>query len=245
MPRAKGFFALRVRQFCSVLFDGKAIESTFGVECGSRPARNLAFQSAPGRTDQVKLVSQSYTQLIVHEWIQLARSGRIRWQAARLQHDYTTLNNRYLRMPRVELRGPFLLSVLGFAAVLNSIWMGSRFGLLGYVIGLPAGAAMILLILSGAALTWTYIQGLLFTGVPGFPVCRNGCCRGGRLADPGVYTIVWNDDWTVRGFRCRCGDVYQKIGRRFVEVAPDGSFKPYLIWSRVKGWRPDPQPIAG
>jgi hypothetical protein len=148
-------------------------------------------------------------------------------------------------MPRLDLKGPFLLWVLAIAGVLTAIWMGNRFGYLGYVIGLPSGAAVMLVILSGLAVTWTYIQGLLYSGVPGFPVCRNGCCRGGRLADPGDYTIVWNDGCNVRGFRCRCGHVYQKVGRRFVEVTPDGSFKPYLIWSRVKGWCSDPQPNTG
>jgi hypothetical protein len=148
-------------------------------------------------------------------------------------------------MPRVDLKGPFLLLVFAFTGVLTAIWMGNRFGYLGYVIGLPTGAAVMLGTLAGGAVTWTYLRGLLFSGVPGFPVCRNGCCRGGRLADPGDYTIVWNDDGTVRGFHCRCGDVYQKVGRRFIQIGPDGSFKPYLIWNRLKGWSPDPQPIAG
>ena len=148
-------------------------------------------------------------------------------------------------MRKVDMKGPFLLWMLGFAGLLTAIWMRNRFGFIGYVIGLPTGAAVMLGILSGATLTWIYIQGLLFRGVPAFPVCRNGCCRGGRLSDPGDYKTVWNDDWTVRGFRCRCGVTYQKVGRRFVELAPDGSLKPYLIWSRLKGWCPDPQPEAG
>jgi hypothetical protein len=148
-------------------------------------------------------------------------------------------------MRRVDVKGPLTLWMLVFAGVLTATCMGNRFGFAGYVIGLPTGAAIMLGILSGATGSWVYIQGLLFRGVPGFPVCRNGCCRGGRLSDPGDYKTVWNDDWTVRGFRCRCGVTYQKDGRRFVELAPDGSFKPYLIWRRLKGWCPDPQPEAG
>lgn len=148
-------------------------------------------------------------------------------------------------MQSVDMKGPLLLGILGSAGLLTAIGMGKSWGLIGYVIGLPTGVAVMLGILSGASLTWTYIRGLLFRGVPALPVCRNGCCRGGRLSDPGDYKIDWNDNWTVRGFRCRCGDTYQKIGRRFVELAPDGSFKPYLIWSRHKGWCPDPQSKAG
>jgi hypothetical protein len=64
-------------------------------------------------------------------------------------------------------------------------------------------------------------------------------CSWKGLAGPGDYTPVWNDDWTVRGFRCRCGITYQKVGRRFVQLSADGSRKPYLIWSRLKGWIPD------
>jgi hypothetical protein len=142
-------------------------------------------------------------------------------------------------MRRVDLKGSFLLWMLGLAGLLTSIWMGSSYGFIGYIIGFPAGAAVMLGILSVAAVTGTYIQGLLRHGVPAFPVCRNGCCRGGRLSDPGDYKTVWNDDWTVQGFRCRCGVTYQKVGRRFVELAPDGSIKSYLTWSPFKGWCPD------
>lgn len=148
-------------------------------------------------------------------------------------------------MQTVNMKGPFLLWILGFAGLLTAFWMGNHFGFIGYVIGLPIGAAVMIVILAGSVLSWTYIQGLLFHGIPRFPACRNGCCRGGRLSDPGAYQTVWNDDWTVRGFRCRCGDIYQKVGRRFVELNPDGSFKPYLIWSRLKGWCPDIQQTDG
>jgi hypothetical protein len=158
---------------------------------------------------------------------------------------YTTLSNRDPRMQRVDMKGPLLLWILGFAGLLTAIWMGNRLGFIGYVIGFASGAAMMLGILSVATLTWISIQGLLFHGLPRFPACRNGCCRGGRLTDPGDYTTVWNDDWTVRGFRCRCGVTYRKVGRRFVELAPDGSFMPYLIWNPLRGWCPDPQTEAG
>jgi hypothetical protein len=96
-----------------------------------------------------------------------------------------------------------------------------------------------LAILCTGAVGWIAIQNLLFRGVPWLPVCRNGCCRGGRLAGLGDYKPVWNDNCSVRGFRCRCGITYQKVGPRFVELAPDGSFRPYLVWNRLQGWLPD------
>jgi hypothetical protein len=65
---------------------------------------------------------------------------------------------------------------------------------------------------------------------------------GGRLTDFGDYNSVKDDKGGLFGFQCRCGDTYRKVGRRFVEVAPDGSIRPYLIWSRMKGWCPDHEP---
>jgi hypothetical protein len=142
-------------------------------------------------------------------------------------------------MQRADTTIPYHFWILVSGGVLTALVLGSCVGFLGYVVGFPLGAAAMLVILSSASLAWTCAQGILFRGVPLFPVCRNGCCRGGGLADPGDYTMVWDTDCTVREFRCRCGDAYRKVGRRFVEVAADGTCKPYLIWSRFRGWCPD------
>ncbi len=147
-------------------------------------------------------------------------------------------------MRRVDLKGPLLVGMLAVAGLLTAFWMGSRLGFVGYILGLPMGAAVMLGILSCVSLRWTYFQGILWRGVPAFPVCRSGCCRGSGLSDLGDYTVVWNNDWTVRGVRCRCGVTYKKIGRRFVELGEDGSMKPYLIWRRFKGWCPDLPPAG-
>jgi hypothetical protein len=142
-------------------------------------------------------------------------------------------------MRQDDAAGVFLLLIMGIAGVLGAIWLGDRFGCIGYVFGPSLGAAVVLGIVCAGAVAWVAIQNLLFRGIPWLPVCRNGCCRGGRLADPGDYALVWNDDWTLKGFRCRCGITYKKIGRRFVEIAEDGSLQPYLVWSLLKGWSPD------
>jgi hypothetical protein len=86
------------------------------------------------------------------------------------------------------------------------------------------------------------MEGLLFDGVPWLPTCRQGRCVGGRLTDFGDYNSVKDEEGGLFGFRCRCGDIYRKVGRRFVEVAPDGSIRPYLIWSRTWGWIDDDEP---
>ncbi len=72
-------------------------------------------------------------------------------------------------MRRVDIEGPLLLWTLGLAGLLTAIWMGGRFGFIGYVIGLMTGPAVMLGILSGATVTWVFIQGLLFNGIPAVP----------------------------------------------------------------------------
>jgi hypothetical protein len=144
-------------------------------------------------------------------------------------------------MQQVDRKRPPVLWMIGSVGLVTAIWLGNRVGFIGFVIGFPTGAAVMLGILSGASMLGELIHGLVVVGVPAFPVCRNRCCRGGRFSDPGDYTIVWNDDGTVRGFRCRCGNIYQKVGRRFVELGPSGTFNPYLIWNRLKGWCPEGQ----
>ena len=47
-------------------------------------------------------------------------------------------------MQRVDMKGPFLLWMLGIAGLLTAIWMRNRFGFMGFVIGLPTGAAVML-----------------------------------------------------------------------------------------------------
>jgi hypothetical protein len=142
-------------------------------------------------------------------------------------------------MRLVDVSGPLLLFLLGLAGVLAALWLGKSFGCIGYVFGPSIGAAAMLAILCAGAVAWLLIRNLLFRGIPWLPSCRNGCCRGGILAHMGDYKPVWNDDGSLRGFRCRCGFVYRKVGRQFVELAPDGSVKPYQVWVPGKGWLPD------
>jgi hypothetical protein len=133
----------------------------------------------------------------------------------------------------------FLLLMLVMAGLFAAIWGGERFGCVGYLLGLPLGVVAMFGAVYAFALAWAYVEGLLFDGVPWLPTCRQGRCVGGRLTDFGDYQSVRDDKGGLFGFRCRCGDTYRKVGRRFVEIAPDGSIRPYLIWSRVKGWIAD------
>lgn len=143
---------------------------------------------------------------------------------------------------RHNAAGCLVLLVLASGGLITVRWMGQRYGWPYYVLGLPLGITIMLGILGAATLAWTLLQGFLFHGLPELPVCRRGCCRGGRLGDPGNYTLVWNEGWTLRGYRSRCGTTYKKIGPRFVELAEDGSIHPYLVWNWRKGWIPDRPP---
>src|SRR5689334_21032949 len=134
-------------------------------------------------------------------------------------------------MRRVDVCGAILRVLLGVGGVLAAFCLGRRFGCIGYIFGPSLGAGVMLAILCTGAVGGIAIQNLLVRGVPWLPACRNGCCRGGRLAGMGDYQPVWNEDCTLQGFRCRCGITYQKVGRRFAELAPDGSVRPYLVWN--------------
>src|SRR5262249_16479647 len=138
-------------------------------------------------------------------------------KAWRLWEQASPFLMRWLRMRRVEGSGPILRVLLGVAGVLAAFGLGKSYGWIGYILGPSLGAALMFAILCAAAVGWVAIQNLLFRGIPWLPACRNGCCRGGRLAGLRDYKPVWNENCTLGGFRCRCGIVYQKVGRRFVE----------------------------
>lgn len=75
----------------------------------------------------------------------------------------------------------------------------------------------------------------------GLPKCRNGCCRGPgfSLGDEGDYDIQETGEEFYRV--CKCGDHYQRRGKRFILINEDGTETPYLIWRRFRGWCPDKQ----
>jgi hypothetical protein len=72
----------------------------------------------------------------------------------------------------------------------------------------------------------------IYWGMPSYPACRTGKCRSSnyqrRTLDKGGYALF-----------CGCGTPYRKRGRRFYEVQPDGSLRPYMVWRAFRGWFPD------
>jgi hypothetical protein len=65
------------------------------------------------------------------------------------------------------------------------------------------------------------------------PPCRNGTCMSDN------YRVVsWTRDEAV--FQCGCGAKYVEKRRRFMELAEDGSAKPYMIKRGFTGrWERD------
>jgi len=105
-------------------------------------------------------------------------------------------------------------------------WHGS---LIGGFVGSVAWVAGLFL------LAW---MGGQWSGSGYVPQCRNGCCRS------------YHPDKDDRDFRlkvierecywlCKCGDRYQRRGKRFVLINEDGTETPYMIWRAFRGWFPD------
>jgi hypothetical protein len=104
-------------------------------------------------------------------------------------------------------------------------WLG---GIGGFVIGFFgtwAGLYVFGWILS-------FIFAVLYSGWPPRPACRTGKCHS---RDYKLEILSRGQ----AGFRCQCGVLYRKSGRRFLEALPDGSFRPYMIWKTFRGWFPE------
>jgi len=107
-------------------------------------------------------------------------------------------------------------------------WGYHRYGgWYGAVKGLIAVQVVLLLV----GVPFGLLASLIYTGMS-YPPCRTGKCR--------------SSDYRLRGMEnepyalfCGCGMPYRHRGRRFYEVQPDGSLRPYMVWRAFKGWFPD------
>jgi hypothetical protein len=100
-------------------------------------------------------------------------------------------------------------------------WRGAVLGLLFVFIILPLGAIALGLLLSA-----------VYSGMPSYPACRTGKCHSSN------YRLRRLENGRPALF-CACGAPYRKRGRRFYEVQPDGSLRPYMVWRAFRGWFPD------
>jgi len=135
--------------------------------------------------------------------------------------------------------GMILPEMLCFIALVVCIAIGVMFGhqitgsWYGYLFGGILGIIVFLVCIFALGSVMN-----LWSGT-GLPKCRNGCCRGPgfSLDDEGDYKIqeVEGEFYEV----CKCGDRYQRRGKRFVLINEDGTETPYLIWRRFRGWFPE------
>src|SRR5689334_13986880 len=96
--------------------------------------------------------------------------------------------------------------------VIGSLWAGSQFGVIGYILGVPSG--------------WLAFYGLiciawlchgLISGIPRYPDCRTGKCK---FKD---FIVIWSPETKRVTFRCQCGSEFFKAGRCVFEVLADHS----------------------
>lgn len=138
------------------------------------------------------------------------------------------------------MRGMTLVEMLCFMALVPCILIGVFFGsaIIGNWYGWLLGAVLGFLAFFIPMMVWAVFKEF-WNGI-GLPKCRNGCCRGPgfSLDDKGDYKIQEAGEGEFYDV-CKCGDRYQKRGRRFVLINEDGTETPYLIWRPFRGWYPD------
>jgi len=137
----------------------------------------------------------------------------------------------------------FALYILLIAACFT--WGRLRYGWRGAV----GGLIFVLIVLPLVVSVLGYLAELIYLGRPWYPSCRSGNCRYGNRGHTGDYKFRGpNGDYEFRrldngkfGLFCSCGTRYRKRGRRFYEVQPDGSVRPYMVWRPFRGWFPESQ----
>jgi hypothetical protein len=115
--------------------------------------------------------------------------------------------------------------LLGTASVQ---WAVHRYGWIGGI----ARWIFVFIVLPLVPIALGLLASAIYWGMPSYPACRTGKCRQSnyqrRRLDNGGYALL-----------CGCGTPYRKRGRRFYEVQPDGSLRPYMVWRAFRGWFPD------
>lgn len=132
----------------------------------------------------------------------------------------------------------FLLVFFSGGAIAARV-AAARYGWTGYLWGFLGGSLgpyLVLLSFVVAALAVQKAGEAIFTGTTRFPLCRRGCCRSSRwFFRDGDYRL--ESFAGENAYRCRCGDVYVKRGRRVFLAQDDGALQPYMIWKPLRGWR--------
>jgi hypothetical protein len=133
---------------------------------------------------------------------------------------------RSLKCSRGATLNEFLvINFLLLAAILGSVFF-QKYGL-GRFAGGALGAFGFLVFLALLLLVGDFA----FKGIPRLPKCRKGCCRARDYKFTKFQnTYVWES---------KCGEYYDRRGRKFVFIDKEGKESPHLIWRAFRGWFPD------
>lgn len=102
------------------------------------------------------------------------------------------------------------------------------FSILGGVLGVLIGVLAAIMIVLSVIFICFLVSGFFLYGIPRFPACEKGCCRGKK-----DYIHVFTDANNVSDWQCKCGLFYRKRGRYFLKISEKGE-SPYLRWEMLR-----------
>jgi len=134
-----------------------------------------------------------------------------------------------LNLPKLLVTTFWGLSGGALAIEMGRSW---GWGVPGYIVGSVAGFA------GALALTWAVVVGRIRVLFP-FPVCCQGKCRDFRQFSWRSGTIHGWEEWGVYLYKCECGDLYIRRGRRFLHSVRKGEERPYKKLVGFRTWADD------
>jgi uncharacterized membrane protein len=127
-------------------------------------------------------------------------------------------------MTLIELLKFIVLVTAGlFGAFLASHYLGW----IGYPLGFIASIGLIF----GMFILLIYFEQMRRVGKPAFPSCRTGKCTS-----VDYHYSIEKEEIVCR---CKCGDRYERVGRRLLFVHEDGTREPFKVWWPFDGWYAD------
>ncbi len=124
-----------------------------------------------------------------------------------------------------------VLALIG-ASTCCSLLLGNRFGAHGYLAGVAIGPSAIV----GAYFLLSGLARFLWFGIPTIPtcpICNTNSDDYEAVQVPQIH-IAW---------RCKCGELFHKQGRRFYRSNATGDLSPHLKWVPILGWVSDTRSI--
>jgi len=130
---------------------------------------------------------------------------------------------------------PRLLIAMFWALCGGLLWLAFRtpWGNPGYYVFALVG------FIAGLIITRAFLVGRLRLFFP-FPLCQQGkCYRFGQDYIWRVGTLFGYETKGIYLYRCRCGDMYIRAGKRFMALLPDDTARPYKKLVGFRKWEDD------